>query len=79
MNIFSIRPLGRSFHTAAICLDRVIKTSKDRKAHYELVNAWIPDCSTNVKDRAQGEPRPPKKKVALLLGFNGTEYQGMQA
>lgn len=24
------------------------------------------------------EPRIPKKKVALLVGFNGTGYQGMQ-
>ena len=24
------------------------------------------------------EPRVPKKKVALLVGFNGTGYQGMQ-
>ncbi|KAK9719753.1 tRNA pseudouridine synthase 1 [Basidiobolus ranarum] len=27
----------------------------------------------------QGVPRRPKKKVALLLGFCGTEYQGMQS
>mgnify|MGYP001221395624 CR=1 FL=1 len=35
-----------------------------------------------VKDESEHlgprEPRIPKKKVALLVGFNGTGYQGMQ-
>ncbi|KAG1139619.1 hypothetical protein G6F37_003230 [Rhizopus arrhizus] len=30
------------------------------------------------EDQGPREPRVPKKKVALLVGFNGTGYQGMQ-
>lgn len=69
--------LGRALHTTSVCLDRVIKTSKDRKAHFETVNAWKSD--SNQLDLGNREPRSPKKKVALLLGFNGSQYQGMQA
>jgi tRNA pseudouridine38-40 synthase len=71
--------LKRTLYTTRVCLDRVIKTSKDRKAHFENVNSWQSDSNNTTHILSNREPRLPKKKVALLLGFNGSEYQGMQA
>ncbi|KAL9558987.1 hypothetical protein MBANPS3_000642 [Mucor bainieri] len=66
----------RSFCSSLNCLNRIIKTSKDRKLHFDKVNSWKANGSQDhVKSN---EPRLPKKKVALLIGFNGSPFQGMQ-
>ncbi|KAI9495703.1 pseudouridine synthase [Zychaea mexicana] len=55
------------------------KTTKERRDHFQKNNAWSAK-DNQEKPEADGdkEPRLPKKKVALLIGFNGTGYQGMQ-
>ncbi|KAI8374771.1 pseudouridine synthase [Blakeslea trispora] len=71
---------SRSLHTSVACFDRVIKTSKDRRHHFQSVNSRKANESDNDTMAATTEePRLPKKKVALMIGFNGSEYQGMQA
>lgn len=61
------------------------KTSKDRKAHFEKERAWKNDAKEEEETKTRPpntnpdkEQRHPKRKVALLLGFCGTGYQGMQ-
>ncbi|GAN04410.1 pseudouridylate synthase [Mucor ambiguus] len=66
------RPFCSSFN----CLNRIIKTSKDRKLHFDQVNSW--KATGNQDYVKSNEPRLPKKKVALLIGFNGSSFQGMQ-
>ncbi|KAI8646608.1 pseudouridine synthase [Parasitella parasitica] len=66
----------RAFCSSANCFDRIIKTSKDRKLHFEQANSW--KATQYHGSLGSNEPRLPKKKVALLLGFNGTPFQGMQ-
>ncbi|KAI8146213.1 pseudouridine synthase [Fennellomyces sp. T-0311] len=60
---------------AAVRHSKRIKTGRERREHF---NAH----SRKVEGECQGpvtqEPRLPKKKVALYIGFNGTGYQGMQ-
>ncbi|KAI8869336.1 pseudouridine synthase [Ramicandelaber brevisporus] len=48
--------------------DRVAQTPRQRNENDDEDDEHNPS----------GEPRLPKKKVALLLGFNGTGYAGMQ-
>lgn len=57
-------------------LRRLFSTSRcfNNKEHYLKVNAWHID-----PNHVSTEKRLPKKKVALLLGYNGSGYQGMQA
>jgi tRNA pseudouridine38-40 synthase len=55
-------------------------TCKERKEHaISRLNrnneTWAPRENVNNEDR---EPRKPKKKCAILLGFVGTGYNGMQ-
>ncbi|SAM03912.1 hypothetical protein [Absidia glauca] len=61
------------------------KTSKDRKAHFEKERTWKDDANEEEETTTRPpntnpnkEQRHPKRKVALLLGFCGTGYQGMQ-
>lgn len=58
------------------------KTAKERRAHFEKNNTYkISEerPSTGSEDsESSKEPRLPKKKVALLVGYSGTGYQGMQ-
>jgi hypothetical protein len=73
---------SRTLFTTAICLDHRIKTSKERKEHFMNVNSWKAhdlNETRHVDLEANEEKRLPKKKVALMLGYNGSEYQGMQA
>ncbi|OAD71357.1 hypothetical protein PHYBLDRAFT_114506 [Phycomyces blakesleeanus NRRL 1555(-)] len=64
------------------------KTGKERKEHFIKNRSWKaaeskPRWEDKKDDRPQQtgekEPRLPKKKVAMLIGFNGTGYQGMQS
>lgn len=59
-----------------------IKTAKDRKEHFNKKGSWkAQDWATGGKRPVRDGPAPerrPKKKVAVLLGFCGTGYQGMQ-
>lgn len=58
------------------------KTSKDRKEHFEKNRTWkAKDWSSGGKKPVRDGPAPerkPKKKAAILVGFCGTGYQGMQ-
>ncbi|KAJ1956472.1 tRNA pseudouridine synthase 1 [Linderina pennispora] len=66
-------PPKRKNNRAQTCKDRreyAKKVRVDRAAEYEASGA--PRQSTS------SEPRQPKRKVALLMGFCGTGYQGMQ-
>lgn len=58
------------------------KTSKDRKEHFEKNRTWkAKDWSSGGKKPVRDGPAPerkPKKKAAVLVGFCGTGYQGMQ-
>ncbi|KAG2197886.1 hypothetical protein INT47_003555 [Mucor saturninus] len=58
-------------------LRRLFTTSRawTNKEHYLKANAWHHDPDHVVST----EKRLPKKKVALMLGYNGSGYQGMQA
>ncbi|OBZ87552.1 tRNA pseudouridine synthase 1, partial [Choanephora cucurbitarum] len=70
----------RSLHTSVTCLDRAIKTSRDRRLHFQSVNSRAAnEISDDLATLNTEEPRLPKKKVALMIGFNGSEYQGMQS
>ncbi|CAO3595823.1 unnamed protein product [Absidia cylindrospora] len=61
------------------------KTAKDRKAHFDKERTWKEPTTEEKQTEtrppntsADKEPRYPKRKVALLVGFCGTGYQGMQ-
>jgi hypothetical protein len=58
------------------------KTSKDRKEHFKNNRTWkAQDWSSGGKKPVRDGPPPerkPKKKAAVLVGFCGTGYQGMQ-
>ncbi|KAI7856226.1 pseudouridine synthase [Circinella umbellata] len=57
------------------------KTTKERRDHFQKNNTWTAKKNNREpKETEDGEKeeRLPKKKVALLVGFNGTGYQGMQ-
>ncbi|KAI9269058.1 pseudouridine synthase [Phascolomyces articulosus] len=56
------------------------KTGKERRDHFQKNNTWAAKSNQERPPQAEGEKedRLPKKKVALLIGFNGTGYQGMQ-
>ncbi|KAI9291266.1 pseudouridine synthase [Neoconidiobolus thromboides FSU 785] len=53
------------------------KTAKDRRINFmkNKMKDWDHSNEGRVKS---DEPRKPKKKVALLMGFSGANYQGMQ-
>lgn len=62
---------------------------KNKKAHFRKKDSWAKKEGGNKKAKGDTvqtrperlgprDPRIPKKKVALLVGFNGTGYQGMQ-
>ncbi|KAJ1931375.1 tRNA pseudouridine synthase 1, partial [Linderina macrospora] len=66
-------PPKRKNNRAQTCKDRreyAKKVRIDRAAEYAATDS--PRQSTS------SEPRQPKRKVALLMGFCGTGYQGMQ-
>lgn len=65
------------FTSTQQCFQR-LKTAKDRKEHFFRVNSWKATNEQEYEPLNQEEERKPKKKVALLLGYNGSEYQGMQ-
>ncbi|KAI7897886.1 pseudouridine synthase [Cokeromyces recurvatus] len=69
----------RTFNTSKACTDHIIKTSKQRKAYFEQVNSWKANLFKTVDDHPKELNKQKKKKVALLLGFNGSGYQGMQS
>ncbi|KAI8376455.1 pseudouridine synthase [Radiomyces spectabilis] len=57
------------------------KTSRQRKEHFQSTctrKSAEDNGAEPVPFEPIVEPRLPKKKVALLLGFNGTGFQGMQ-
>lgn len=62
--------IRRTLFTSTRCLEAITK-----KEYYLKVNAWQQDNEYTLLD----EKRLPKKKVALMLGYNGSAYQGMQA
>lgn len=49
------------------------KDGRDKKEKSEG-----PGLQTRPESLGPREPRIPKKKVALMVGFNGTGFQGMQ-
>ncbi|KAI9310648.1 pseudouridine synthase, partial [Dichotomocladium elegans] len=53
------------------------KTSKERRDHFAKNMSWGAKEKRPDTDEPK-EQRIPKKKVALMIGFNGTGYQGMQ-
>ncbi|KAI8887658.1 pseudouridine synthase [Backusella circina FSU 941] len=55
-----------------------IKTTKERKEYFESVTSWKANDTFHKEGTNVKEARLPKKKVAALIGFNGTGYQGMQ-
>lgn len=56
------------------------KDAWSKKGKKEGVEKKIPVGGLQVRPDCLGprEPRIPKKKVALFVGYNGTGYQGMQ-
>lgn len=56
------------------------KDSWAKKTKKEGVEQKIPAGGLQLRPESLGprEPRIPKKKVALFVGYNGTGYQGMQ-
>jgi tRNA pseudouridine38-40 synthase len=69
------------------------QSKKKKSAHFKKKDSWGKKEGGNKKSAKSEEsgglqtrperlgprePRIPKKKVALLVGFNGTGYQGMQ-
>lgn len=70
----------RGFYTTPQCNSGSrLKTAKDRKEHFFTVNSWKANDESNDIPVVADEKRLPKKKVALMLGYNGSGYQGMQA
>lgn len=63
---------------AASAKAKRFKTTKERREHFVKNNTWNARNQTRKPSEGPKEPRLPKKKAALLLGFNGTGYQGMQ-
>jgi tRNA pseudouridine38-40 synthase len=61
---------------------------KNKHAHFKKKDSWAKkegnkkpkggELQERPEHLGPREPRIPKKKVALLVGFNGTGYQGMQ-
>lgn len=72
--------------------DEVTSTpNKKKKAQFKKKNSWAKKegkdkkmknetggLQTRPESLGPKEARIPKKKVALMVGFNGTGYQGMQ-
>ncbi|KAI8365924.1 pseudouridine synthase [Radiomyces spectabilis] len=55
------------------------KTTKERRAHFRNNNSWKATEEAKKNDApAVSTPRLAKRKVALLIGFSGTGFQGMQ-
>jgi tRNA pseudouridine38-40 synthase len=65
--------------------------SKKKRGQFKKKNSWAKKegkdkkmknetggLQTRPESLGPREPRIPKKKVALMVGFNGTGYQGMQ-
>lgn len=70
----------RGFYTTPQCNSGSrLKTAKDRKEYFFTVNSWKANDEGNDIPVVADEKRLPKKKVALMLGYNGSGYQGMQA
>ncbi|KAF7722325.1 tRNA pseudouridine synthase 1 [Apophysomyces ossiformis] len=58
-----------------------LKTAKQRKEFFQQNISWKAQTEKGEPaPRPEGPkaPRLPKKKVAMMIGFNGTGYQGMQ-
>ncbi|KAI8063931.1 pseudouridine synthase [Gongronella butleri] len=55
------------------------KTNKERREYHDKHRKWGSNESERPKtDDSEKEPRHPKKKVALLFGYSGTGYSGLQ-
>ncbi|KAI9302048.1 pseudouridine synthase [Cunninghamella echinulata] len=62
------------------------QSGKERREHFEKNKTWKAEDSKDKKqnnrpsnpENSNKEPRYPKKKVALLIGYCGTGYQGLQ-
>lgn len=54
------------------------KSAKERREHQKKNQTWTADDGDRVSTAVPGEARLPKKKVALLFGYNGANYQGLQ-
>ncbi|KAI7879567.1 tRNA pseudouridine synthase [Lichtheimia hyalospora FSU 10163] len=64
--------------TASASASKRNKTTKQRRDHFRKNQSWDSKGDDRPERDGPKEPRIPKKKVALLIGFNGTGYQGMQ-
>ncbi|KAJ2008267.1 tRNA pseudouridine synthase 1 [Coemansia thaxteri] len=65
----------KQYKRGQTCKDRREFAAKKRRTRNMEQN----DESKAPRERQEGdEPRKPKRRVALLIGFCGTEYQGMQ-
>ena len=64
--------------TASASASKRNKTTKQRRDHFRKNQSWDSRGDDRPERDGPKEPRIPKKKVALLIGFNGTGYQGMQ-
>ncbi|ORX45882.1 tRNA pseudouridine synthase [Hesseltinella vesiculosa] len=55
------------------------KTAKERKSHFKNTRTWTDDEPKRPKQEdGEKEARFPKRKVALLFGYSGTGYYGLQ-
>ena len=74
---FQLLVSGRRWSSseAAVRHSKRIKTGRERREYFNAINRKVE--GENSQSLIQ-EPRLPKKKVALYIGFNGTGYQGMQ-
>ncbi|KAI9250206.1 pseudouridine synthase [Phascolomyces articulosus] len=76
----------RWYNTAASSLETTplrhskrIKSKQERRDHFkEHSRKAIGETTPGPGVNGSQEPRRPKKKIALYLGFNGSGYQGMQ-
>jgi tRNA pseudouridine38-40 synthase len=55
-----------------------IKTSKERKDYFTRITSWKANDTFQKENTDAKVARLPKKKVAVMIGFNGSRYQGMQ-
>lgn len=74
----------KRFTTAKDRREHLNKNFRNRKGNRDDINRQQDRNNERIKIEDKGdsneskEPRKPKKKVAVLVGFCGTGYQGMQ-
>ncbi|SRR6266542_1037730 len=79
------QPLKKRFTTAKDRREHLSKNFRNRKGNRDDNNRqrdWNNELQKSRGDDVDSnepkEPRKPKKKAAVLVGFCGTGYQGMQ-